>query len=263
MPIHPPTTHESHQAENLASRAAVVTGASSGIGRAIAIALATPGADVVVHARANRDGAEETARAIRELGRDALVTMHDLRDPDEHDALIDAAWGWRPIDIWINNAGADVLTGVAATASFEEKLDMLLAVDVVATIRLARAAGERMTERGGVILNMGWDQAATGMAGDSGEMFAATKGAIAAFTKSLAKSLAPNVRVLCLAPGWIRTQWGEQASDAWRECAESESLVGRWGTPEDVARVARFLVSDGAAFVNGQVVNIDGGMADI
>ena len=95
-------------------------------------------------------------------------------------------------------------------------------VDVVATLRLSRAVGQRMQQRGrGVILNMGWDQAETGMAGDSGEMFAATKGAVMAATRSLAKSLAPEVRVNCLAPGWIRTEWGEQASDEWQERAEA------------------------------------------
>ena len=91
---------------------------------------------------------------------------------------------------------------------------MLWKVDVVATLRLSRAIGERMRERGrGVILNIGWDQAETGMAGDSGQMFAAVKGAVMAATLSLAKSFAPQVRVNCVAPGWIRTDWGHEASE--------------------------------------------------
>ena len=93
-------------------------------------------------------------------------------------------------------------------------------------------------------------------------MFAAVKGAIAAFSRSLAKSLAPHVRVNCLAPGWIRTAWGETASDAWQQRARRESLLGRWGEPEDVARVARFLASPAAAFINGQVIAVNGGRAD-
>ena len=110
-----------------------------------------------------------------------------------------------------------------------------------------------------VIVNMGWDQAQTGMAGDSGEMFAATKGSIIAFSRSLAKSLAPQVRVNCLAPGWIRTTWGEQASDYWQRRATSESSMGRWGTPEDVAHAAHFLVSPAASFITGQVIEVNGG----
>jgi len=127
-------------------------------------------------------------------------------------------------------------------------------------MRLARAIGALMKERGeGVILNMGWDQAESGMAGDSGELFAAAKGAVMAFTRSLARSLAPSVRVNCLAPGWIKTKWGEQASQYWQDRAVGESLLARWGTPEDVARVARFFASPAAAFITGQTIAINGG----
>ncbi len=242
---------------------AVVTGSSSGIGRAIALELARAGADVLVHARANRARAEELAQTIRSIGREAAVVAADLSDVDAQDELVRTAWSWRPIDAWINNAGADVLTGDAANWSFEEKLAVLWKVDVVATLRLSRAVGKRMRERGrGVILNMGWDQAETGMAGDSGELFGATKGAVMAATRSLAKSLAPEVRVNCLAPGWIRTEWAEQASAEWQERAPRESLLQRWGQPEDVARVACFLASPAAEFVNGQVIPINGGRTD-
>ena len=106
---------------------------------------------------------------------------------------------------------------------------------------------------------MGWDQAETGMAGDSGELFAATKGAIMAFSRSLALSLAPAVRVNCLAPGWIRTAWGSGASAAWQERVLRETPLQRWGTPQDVAALARWLVSPAARYVTGQVVRCNGG----
>jgi 3-oxoacyl-[acyl-carrier protein] reductase len=252
----------SPNANSLAGQSAVVTGSSSGIGRAIALELARAGADVLIHAHTNRPGADQTADSIRSLGREATVELADLSKPAEQDRLAATAWAWREIDVWINNAGADVLTGRATDWSFEEKLAALWEVDVVASLRLARAVGERMRSRGrGVILNMGWDQAETGMAGDSGELFAATKGAVMAATRSLAKSLAPQVRVNCLAPGWIRTEWGEQASAEWQERARRESMLNRWGTPEDVARVACFLASPAAEFINGQIVHINGGRA--
>jgi 3-oxoacyl-[acyl-carrier protein] reductase len=245
----------------LAGRTAVVTGSSSGIGRAIALELAAAGAAVMVHARSRLDAADETAAAVREFGSESTVQLFDLSDEPAHEALVAAAWGWRgDVDIWINNAGADVLTGEAAAWSFERKLDYLWHVDVNATLRLSRLAGVRMKARGtGTIINMGWDQAGHGMAGDSGELFAAVKGAVMAFTKSLARSLAPEVRVNCLAPGWIKTSWGQAASDDWQRRAAHESLLARWGTPDDVARVARFLASPAAGFMTGQEIAVNGG----
>lgn len=242
---------------------AVVTGSSSGIGRAIALELAAAGADVLVHARQSREAAEVTAEAVQARGRQATVVLVDLAEAARQEELVERAWAWRSrVDVWVNNAGADVLTGDAAARSFDEKLEMLWRVDVTATVRLGRSAGARMKAAGGgVILNVGWDGAERGMAGASGELFAAAKGAVMAFTRSLARSLAPEVRVNCLAPGWIKTAWGQRASDKWQARAERECLLGRWGTPEDVARVARFLVSPAAAFVTGQVVNVNGGFA--
>jgi 3-oxoacyl-[acyl-carrier protein] reductase len=248
---------------SLKGQTAVVTGSSSGIGRAIALELAAAGADVLIHARRNQKGADETATAVRELGCEANVLMADLSDTLAQDEFAAAAWKWRAIDIWVNNAGVDVLTGPAAHWSFEQKLEALWKVDVVAMLRLSRALGERMRERDhGTILNIGWDQAETGMAGDSGQMFAAIKGAVMAATRSLAKSFAPQVRVNCIAPGWIRTDWGNQASDAWQKIATGDSLLGRWGEPEDIARTARFLVSPAAEFVNGQIISLNGGRND-
>jgi len=240
----------------------VVTGSSRGIGRAIARQLSEAGADLVVHGCSHRAEAEEVVEAIRERGGKAELLMADFASPDQQDRLVDEAWKLGPVDIWINNAGADVLTGQAASETFDARLQRLWQIDVCATMRMGRDAGQRMARRGqGVILNMGWDQALMGMAGDSGQMFAATKGAIMAFSLSLARSLAPRVRVNCLAPGWIRTAWGETAPASWQQQAKGESLLGRWGTPEDVARVARFLVSAESAFINGQLIPINGGYA--
>src|SRR5207244_12217680 len=114
-------------------------------------------------------------------------------------------------------------------------------------------AGERRRQQGhGVIVTVGWDQAETGMEGDSGQLFAAAKGAVMAFTRSLAVSLAPAVRVNCVAPGWVRTAWGEAASAAWQARARREAPLGRWGTPADVAAAAVWLASPGAGVVRGQ-----------
>jgi 3-oxoacyl-[acyl-carrier protein] reductase len=240
---------------------AAVLGSTSGIGRAVALALARAGADVIVHGRSSLDAAHEVADTVRCHGGRSQVLMADLADRRASDRLAEQAWGlWGGLDAWLQIAGADTLTGPGRSSGFEEKLDTLLAVDVVATVRLTRAIGRRMKEQGGgCILTMGWDQAETGMEGDSGELFAATKGAVMAFTRSLALSLAPTVRVNAIAPGWIRTAWGESASRDWQERVRRETPLARWGTPDDVAEAARFLVGPGAAFLTGQVIRVNGG----
>lgn len=247
---------------DLSGQVAVVTGASSGIGRAIALALASAGADVLVHARHATHAARRVADEIVALGRSAQVVLLDLEDSEAAAALVAAAYQWRSkIDVWINNAGVDLLTSEATTWTFEQKLEKAWRVDVLATMRLSRLVGARMqADGGGVILNMGWDQAEHGMAGDSGELFAATKGAVMSFSKSLAMSLAPAVRVNCLAPGWIKTRWGETASEFWQRRAVRDAQLGRWGTPEDVAGVALFAVSRASGFLTGQTFAVDGGL---
>ncbi|MEX2185537.1 MAG: SDR family oxidoreductase [Pirellulales bacterium] len=247
----------------LAGLTAVVTGSSSGIGRAIALELAAGGANCLVHGHRNRQGAEQTAAEVAALGVASLVHLADMADADACQKLIDAAWQWQGgVDIWVNNAGADVLSPPQSELSADDKLDLLLRTDVAGTFRLSRAIGERMKHRGrGAIVNIGWDQAETGMDGDSGQMFAAAKGAIAAFTRSLAKTLAPEVRAVCVAPGWIKTSWGDQASEYWQHRAQSESLAGRWGTPQDVARVVRFVASPQSDYINCQTIAVNGGLA--
>ncbi len=240
---------------------ALVTGSTSGIGRAIALAFADAGADVLIHGRRSRDAANEAAERVREHDVRGGVFLADLRDADECRQLAREAWlAWDGLDVWVNNAGADTLTGEAARWPFERKLAELWAIDVTATMVLSRDVGGRMKARGGgVLLNMGWDQAETGMEGDSGQLFGATKAAVMAFTKSLAVTLAPEVRVNCLAPGWIQTAWGERASAPWQERVRRETPLGRWGNPEDVAAAARWLASPAAGFVTGQVVRVNGG----
>jgi len=243
----------------LIGKDALVTGSTSGIGRAIALELAAAGANVIVHGSRSVEAADAVAAEVRCRGGLSEVLMADLRDPDECRRFAEQAWDATMPQILVNNAGADTLTGEAASWPFERKMEELLAVDVKATMFLSRHFGRLMKDWGGVIVNIGWDQAETGMEGDSGELFAATKGAVMAFTRSLALSLAPRVRVNCIAPGWIKTAWGQGASAAWQERAVRETPLQRWGGPEDVAALARWLVSPAASYITGQVIRCNGG----
>ena len=242
---------------------AVVTGASSGIGRAIAEAYAAEGAVVLLTHRDSPGRAREVADAIAGDGGRALVRQADLATRAACERLVaEAREALGRVDVWVNNAGADVLTGESAAWEWERKLDLLLAVDLKGTIACSYAAGEVMRgqERGGTIINMSWDHVATGMAGENPQLFAAVKGGVLAFSKSLARALAPEVRVNVLCPGWIETAFAEHADREFHRSVEAATPLGRWGHPRDVAGAALYLASPEAAFVTGHALNVNGGV---
>ncbi len=240
---------------------AVVTGASSGIGRSIALEFAVAGADVIVHCKTSIDAANHLRNEIEQLGRRSAVLTCDISRPDETESFVDAAWStWSGIDLWVNNAGVDLLTDGRGKLPYIEKLQRLLDGDVRSSVILSKLVGECMkNSSGGNIINIGWDQSDRGMEGDSGELFSAAKNAVMGFTRSLAVSLAPKVRVNCIAPGWIRTAWGAGASSQWQERVLRETPLARWGSPDDIAKLARFLASPDASYITGQVWNCNGG----
>jgi len=240
-----------------------VSGGSSGIGRAIAIACARAGADVALTYRLNERGARDVAREVEALGKRARVIRLDLGDPISLGGLaaaVRSALGG--IDAWVNNAGADVLTGPSASLSPTEKLDLLMRVDLRGTVLASWEAAEMMTgqERGGVIINMSWDHVLGGMPGLEAQLFSAVKGGVLAFSKSLARTVAPRVRVNVLAPGWIETAYGNEVDESIRRQVVASTPLERWGTPEDVANAAVYLASPAAAFVTGQTMLVGGGV---
>jgi 3-oxoacyl-[acyl-carrier protein] reductase len=241
----------------------LVTGASSGIGRAIAQAAARAGADVALTYRENKAGAGETASVIEAAGRKAVVFQLDLSDPAAiravgaaaHDAL-------GRVDAWVNNAGADILTGHGGALSDLQKLDLLLTVDLRGTMLASWEAAAVLGAQpdGGVIINMSWDHVLTGMEGRNPQMYGAVKGGVLAFSKCLARSIAPRVRVNVLAPGWIETSFGANLDEERRRAVAASTPLGRWGTPEDVAGAAVFLASPAASFMTGQSMLVGGGV---
>ncbi|MEZ4767639.1 MAG: SDR family oxidoreductase [Caldilineales bacterium] len=248
--------------EPLVGMTAVVTGSTGGIGRAMALAVARAGADVVVHGR-RADAAGVVAGEIRALGRQSGVVLADVADATAMGRLVDNAWQvFGRVDLWVNNAGADILTGGALHEPFADRLQVLLDVDVRGALLCSHLAGRRMKAQGsGQIVNVGWDQALTGGVGtESGQLFAASKAAVIGFSKALARGLAPEVRVNVVSPGWIKTEWGETVNRDLYERVRSQTPLARWGTPEDVARVVVFLASNEAEFLTGQVINVNGGV---
>ena len=251
------------EAPTLAGKVVLVTGASSGIGRAIALACAEAGADLALTFRENRVGADEAAGGVRAAGRRVEVVRADVSRQEDLDAL---AAGVRRtlgrVDVWINNAGADILTGEGARLSWTEKLDRLLAVDLRGTVLASWTAVALMREQpgGGVILNMSWDHALTGaMPGEYSQVFCAVKGGVYSFSRALAQSAAPHIRVNVLGPGWVETAYGRELDDAVKRRITESIPLKRWATPQDVAHAAVYLASDAAGYVTGQMLLINGG----
>ncbi|MBQ1455867.1 MAG: SDR family oxidoreductase [Thermoguttaceae bacterium] len=257
-----------------------ITGASGGIGLALARTLAKPGTILLLQASSRYD---ELKALSREIGGSSIgieTFKADLSKSDEQDHFVDEALVWldrfNPQSIgtisWINAAGVDLMNPQTKELPFDVRLRMILSVDVEAPIRMSRRVGLRMTELtmlnqieqaavspiNASILFFGWDGAARGMAGESGMLYAAAKGGITAFSRSLAQELAPFVRVLTISPGWIETTWGKSAPKAVHR-HRSESLLDRWGSPEEVANLADFLISQRASYINAQNIEINGG----
>ena len=246
----------------LAGRRAVVTGASGGIGRAIALALAREGAKVVVHYNRSAAEAAECVAQINAGGSEAWAVGADVADAQAVLKLVDEAKSvLGGIDVWANIAGADILTGTGAEISDADKLARLIDVDLRGTMQCCGAASSEISP-GGAIINLSWDLALIGMKGRNPEMFAAVKAGVTGYTRSLARSLAPNIRVNEIAPGWIETAFAEtEMGGSYRASVIEQTPMARLGRPEDVAHAAVYLACDESSFITGQTLKVNGGLS--
>ena len=235
---------------SLDGKTALVTGASRGIGRAIAVELAAAGASVVVGYRSGRQEAEEVAR---ELGGRAVQA--DVADPESARALVEAAGD---VDILVNNAGL-TRDGLIARMS-DEDWHTVIATNLSSVFYTCRAvARPMMKRRSGTIVNV---SSIVGVHGNWGQTnYAASKAGIIGFTKSLARELGSrNVRANVVAPGYVQTQLTEVLPEEAKQAMLQQTPLGRLGEPGDVAGAVRFLCSDEASFVTGEVLLVDGGL---
>jgi 2-dehydro-3-deoxy-D-gluconate 5-dehydrogenase len=242
----------------LDGRVALVTGAGTGIGAAIARALAAAGADVACHG--NKHPPAETAAEIGKLGRRAAVLSGDVRDPATADALVDGTVReLGAIDILVNNAGT--IRRSPAVDFSDDDWAAVLDVNLTAVFRLCRAAGRRMLPRGrGKIVNISSLLAFQG--GITVPAYAASKGGVAQLTKALANEWAgKGVNVNAIAPGYIHTDnTAALAADPVRNRQITERIpAGRWGEPADLGGAAVFLAAPASDYVHGHVLIVDGG----
>ena len=244
----------------LDAQVAVVTGGSSGIGRAIALALAAEGADVVVNYARSETRAREVAEQIARAGGRAVAVGADVSRRADVDRLVARTLDvFGAIHVWVNNAGADILTGEAAGWPDDEKWDRVMAVDLKGTWLCSRSAAAAIAGEGAIV-NLSWDHALSGMGNPTGAIYAAAKGGILALSRCLAREFAPRVRVNVVAPGWIKTRWGEEVDEATSRAVIGATPLARWGTPDDVASAVLFLASPQASFITGETLIVGGGV---
>jgi 3-oxoacyl-[acyl-carrier protein] reductase len=242
----------------LPGKIALVTGGSRGIGRAVALLLARAGADVALTYHKRSADAESVAREIEARGRRALIAGGDLANRSAVEQIFAAVRReFRQLDIFVANAGVWPAEDVPLRQLAEDRWRATMAANLDAVYYTTRAALELMRPGGRVVL-------VSSTAGQRGEAFhadyAATKGAVISFTKSLAIECAPDIAVNCLAPGWVDTEMCEPAfAGDGRERVRRTIPLGRIASPEEIAGPIVFLCSDLARHITGEVLNVNGG----
>lgn len=244
---------------HLEGKVALVTGASRGIGRAVAIRLAQAGADVVVNYAGSEGAAQETVDAIEALGRKAIKIQANVADAEQVGAMVQEAHdAFGHIDILVNNAG--ITKDGLLMRMKDEDWDAVLDINLKGTYLVTKAVSKiMMKQRSGSIINM---TSVVGVMGNAGQTnYAASKAGVIGFTKSCAKELASRgITVNAIAPGFINTDMTDVLPEKVKEAMVTEIPLGRMADAEEVATVVTFLASDFANYITGQVINVDGGM---
>lgn len=244
-------------------KVALVTGAGSGMGFATAVALGEASARVGVHYRGNRAGAESTRQRIERAGGHAITLQADLSRADEVRRLfeeLDAAFGGR-IDMLVNNAG-DWMDKIPIVDCLEEQWDCMFDANAKSVFLCSQQAARRMIRAGGgAIVNLGSVAGHTGGGGGT-VPYAAAKAAVHTFTRGLARELGPHgIRVNAIAPGMVDTPMLDgRVTDEARAKLGAATLLGRFGRPEEIARVVLMLLSSAASYMTGEIVEVNGGL---
>ena len=243
----------------LKGKCAIVTGAAKGIGKAIALKLASLGANIVLNYRSSEKEAAEVANEIKELGVEVLTVKADISKLDEVEELVKAAKEkFGSVDIMVNNAGITKDTLILRMK--EEDFDSVIDVNLKGVFNCMKAITPVMVrQKQGKIISI---SSVVGIAGNAGQVnYSASKAGIIGMTKSLAKELGSRgVNVNAVAPGFIETDMTNTLGDKVKEEAEKNIPLKRFGKAEDVAECVAFLASGASDYIAGQVIQVDGGM---
>lgn len=243
----------------LENKIALVTGASRGIGKAVAKELAAKGAFVIVNYNGSKEAAEQVVSEIKASGKDAVSYQCDVSQYADCERMVtELIKTYQKIDILVNNAG--ITRDNLLMKMSEEDFDAVIDTNLKGTFHTMRFVSRAMLkQRSGRIINLSSVVGVTGNAGQSN--YAASKAGVIGMTKTVARELASRgVTVNAIAPGFIETDMTGKLSDRVKEQAILQIPLGKMGKPEDVAKLAGFLASDDAGYITGQVIHVDGGM---
>lgn len=244
----------------LKGKIALVTGAAKGIGRAIALALAEEGATVVVNYNGSKERAEQTVEEIRALGADGLAYQCNVADTEAALAMVkEVTARYGRLDILVNNAG--VTRDNLIMKMSEEDFDAVISANLKGCFNTIRAVSRQMLkQRAGRIINI---TSVSGILGNAGQAnYAASKAGIIGLTKTMARELASRgITVNGVAPGFVDTDMTRALPEGVKEAAVKQIPLGHFGKPEDIAHMVAYLASEKAAYITGQIISVDGGMA--
>ena len=243
----------------LENKVALITGAGRGIGRAIAVALAKEGAQVIINYNGSEKKALEVKQLIEEQGGKAVTCQCDVSDFTDCEKMIrDVVAEFEHLDILVNNAG--ITRDGLIMKMKEEDFDAVLNINLKGTFNTIRhSARQMLKQRSGKIINI---SSVSGILGNPGQAnYAASKAGVIGLTKTMARELGSRgITVNAIAPGFVDTEMTEVLGDSVKEAACRQIILGRFGKPEDIANTAVFLASEKADYITGQVISVDGGM---
>ncbi|CAM3945147.1 3-oxoacyl-[acyl-carrier-protein] reductase [Paenibacillus alkaliterrae] len=244
---------------SLEGKKALVTGASRGIGRAIAIALAEAGADVAINYSGSEAAAAETAQAVEALGRRAIVVKANVGKADEFEAMVkEVIEQFGAVHILVNNAG--ITRDNLIMRMKEDEFDQVIETNLKGVFNGIKAVTRSMMkQRSGRIINI---SSVVGVLGNPGQAnYVAAKAGVIGLTKASARELSSRgITVNCVAPGFIQTEMTDKLPEEMRQSLSGQIPLARLGNPSDIANAVRFLASDAAAYMTGQTIHVDGGM---